>query len=262
MSLTRQYLKSIGVEAEKIDSIIEAHSETVEGLKSKIAEATVDKEAFQEQTKEFEKTKSDLEKANKSIESYKTQLKSFDELKAERDSLKTNEEALNARITELTAKETETDTELSGLKEKLTAFETEKAQYTADAENAKKELENYKAQVETDKANTAKREAVRLALRNGGVVRTDFQDLIVNSMNLDDVTMEDNAIKDVDQFIESTKTKYPSCFGKVEEVGTPPINPVGGNPPQALTLEQIKGMSPEEINKNWDAVQAALKKGV
>lgn len=39
----------------------------------------------------------------------------------------------------------------------------------------------------------------------------------------------------------------------------------GGKPPKkadggaAYTMEQIKAMSPEEINKNWDAVQAAMK---
>ena len=41
----------------------------------------------------------------------------------------------------------------------------------------------------------------------------------------------------------------------------------GGKPPKkaegkvAYTMEQIKAMSPDEINKNWDAVQAAMKNG-
>lgn len=41
----------------------------------------------------------------------------------------------------------------------------------------------------------------------------------------------------------------------------------GGKPPKkaddkaAYTMEQIKAMSPDEINKNWDAVQAAMKAG-
>lgn len=42
----------------------------------------------------------------------------------------------------------------------------------------------------------------------------------------------------------------------------------GGNPPTkakttaSFTSEQIKAMSAEEINKNWDAVQAAMKNGI
>lgn len=41
----------------------------------------------------------------------------------------------------------------------------------------------------------------------------------------------------------------------------------GGKPPKkaddktAYTMDQIKAMSPDEINKNWDAVQAAMKAG-
>lgn len=34
MSLTRKYLKELGIESDKIDLIIEAHSETVDGLKA------------------------------------------------------------------------------------------------------------------------------------------------------------------------------------------------------------------------------------
>lgn len=42
----------------------------------------------------------------------------------------------------------------------------------------------------------------------------------------------------------------------------------GGNPPTetngstVYTMEQIKAMTPAEINKNWDAVQATMKKGL
>ena len=101
---------------------------------------------------------------------------------------------------------------------------------------------------------------MRTALRNGGVERSDFQDLIINSMNLDDVKMGDNGIEEADTFIESTKSKYPSCFGTVQEGGTNPINPPAGNPPRSLTLAQIEKMSPDEINANWEAVQQTLSK--
>ena len=38
--------------------------------------------------------------------------------------------------------------------------------------------------------------------------------------------------------------------------------PVGGNPATkaSLTMDQIKGMTPKEINANWDAVQEVLSK--
>ena len=42
--------------------------------------------------------------------------------------------------------------------------------------------------------------------------------------------------------------------------GSNPTNPARGG--QTLTREAIAKMTPEEINRNWDAVQAALEKGV
>lgn len=44
----------------------------------------------------------------------------------------------------------------------------------------------------------------------------------------------------------------------------------GGNPPKkapqgtqtTYTVEQIKAMSPDEVNKNWDAIQASMKNGL
>lgn len=42
MALTRKLLKSLGLEDEKIESIIEAHGETVEGLKQKLEKAEAD----------------------------------------------------------------------------------------------------------------------------------------------------------------------------------------------------------------------------
>lgn len=39
--------------------------------------------------------------------------------------------------------------------------------------------------------------------------------------------------------------------------GKPPKK--AGNPTATYTMEQIKAMTPDEINKNWDAVQASMK---
>lgn len=44
MALTRKMLKAMGIEDEKIDQIIEAHTETVEGLKNQVSEYKADAE--------------------------------------------------------------------------------------------------------------------------------------------------------------------------------------------------------------------------
>ena len=42
MAVTRKFLKGMGLTDEQVDTIIEAHSETVDGLKDKLKEAGYD----------------------------------------------------------------------------------------------------------------------------------------------------------------------------------------------------------------------------
>ena len=257
--LTRSQLKSLGIEGDKIDAIVEMHMETVDGLKNKATGLQAELDALKGANERAETLQAELDKANKAINSYKEKSATNDTVTQERDQLKGEVESLNARLTELTEKETTANTELTSLREKLATLETEKNTATEESNRVKSEFDAFKTQIETDRTNAAKREAVRTALRNGGVARSDFQDLIIGSMSMDDVTMDGDGIKDLETFISTTKTKYPSCFGTVTEGGTPPVNPMGGNPPARFTLEQIKSMSPDEINKNWEAVQQTLR---
>jgi|WetSurMetagenome_2_1015567.scaffolds.fasta_scaffold152017_2 hypothetical protein len=52
MSLTRKMLSAMGIEAEKIDQIIEGHTETIQGLKDEIAKYKADAESLPAVTKE------------------------------------------------------------------------------------------------------------------------------------------------------------------------------------------------------------------
>lgn len=232
--LTRNQLKSLGIEGDKIDAIVEMHVDTVEGLKGEISK-------YQTQ-----------------IESYKEKINSNKNIVTERDQLKNEVDSLKAQIEGFTEKETTANNELTSLREQLATLETDKSNATAEAERLKTEFDAFKTQVETDKTNAAKRDAVRTALRNGGVNRSDFQDLILNSMSLDEIKVGENGIEDADSFIATTKAKYPSCFGTVTEGGTPPVDPMGGNSQKTLTIAQIKAMTPDEINQNWEAVQKAM----
>lgn len=259
--LTRSYLKSIGIEGDKIDSIVEAHGDTVEGLKGKIAELQTMVDNLKTAEASLNQTKADLDKANKTIASMKEKATSSDELMQERDSLKTTVADLQSQIEQFTTKQSESETELNGLREQLATITAEKDAATAEAQTAKDDFAAFRTKVETEQANAVKREAVITALRNGGVNRPDFQSLIVGSVDMDSIVIEDGVVKDVDTFIENTKAKYPSCFGTIEEGGTPHIDPVGGNPPRPLTLAKIKAMSAEEINANWAEVQKTLSKG-
>ena len=53
--MTRKYLKAMGIEDEKIDQIIEAHTETVDGLKSEISNAKTTAESGTQKIADLEK---------------------------------------------------------------------------------------------------------------------------------------------------------------------------------------------------------------
>lgn len=63
MALTRKFLSALGIEADKIDEIINAHAETVEALKA-------ERDSFRDKSEKYETTKKDLDEANKKLEDY------------------------------------------------------------------------------------------------------------------------------------------------------------------------------------------------
>lgn len=75
--LTRKMLKAMAIDDEKIDQIIEAHTETVDALKDKIAEA-------EKKAADYDEVKKQLE-ASKNGKDYKSE---YDKLKGEFDKYK------------------------------------------------------------------------------------------------------------------------------------------------------------------------------
>lgn len=65
MALTRKFLKAMGIEDEKIDQIIEAHTETVSGLKDRLDKAESAMKDLPGIQKELETAKAELEAVKK-----------------------------------------------------------------------------------------------------------------------------------------------------------------------------------------------------
>lgn len=65
MALTRKFLKAMGIEDEKIDQIIEAHTETVSGLKDSLDKAEAAVKDLPGIRKELDAAKAELEAAKK-----------------------------------------------------------------------------------------------------------------------------------------------------------------------------------------------------
>ena len=98
LALTRKFLKAMGIEDEKIDQIIEAHSSTVDGLKDQIDTLKADAGSAEETKTKLADLQKQLDKANADLESAKN-----NGLQGKYDSLKKEFEGYKAGVT---AKET------------------------------------------------------------------------------------------------------------------------------------------------------------
>jgi len=87
MSLTRKFLKAMGIEDEKIDEIISAHSETVNALKEQLTEFKENAEKLPDVQKELNKLKEEKKKLEEAGEKDPYKVK-YDAIKEEFDNYK------------------------------------------------------------------------------------------------------------------------------------------------------------------------------
>ena len=88
MALTRKLLKGMGLTEEQIDSVIDAHTETVDGLKEQIKTYKADADTLKDVQKELDDLKNgkdwkaEYEKLNKSFKDYKAEVAGKETLEA------------------------------------------------------------------------------------------------------------------------------------------------------------------------------------
>lgn len=92
MALTRKYLNALGIEQDKVDEIINAHSDTVNGLKGKIDQLEEQIESYQKDAEAAKEVQKELDGLKKTVEAeakeregkdYGKLLKEFEDYKAE-----------------------------------------------------------------------------------------------------------------------------------------------------------------------------------
>lgn len=99
MALSRKFLATLGIEADKIDEIISAHSETVEALKE-------ERDSYKDKAEKYSKTKEELDKANEKLkeygkeDSYKVK---YEALKEDFDTYKKNIETEKTNVSKKSA---------------------------------------------------------------------------------------------------------------------------------------------------------------
>lgn len=87
MALKRSYLTAMGLTEEQVNSIIEAHSDTVNALKEQIAELKDNAEELKTTKSELEKVQNELDEAKKNSDPDEAKQK-YDALKKEYDDFK------------------------------------------------------------------------------------------------------------------------------------------------------------------------------
>lgn len=92
MSLTRKALAAMGIEAEKIDQIIEMHSETVNGLKSELDEAKEEAKKFKSDASKLKSVEEELAKLKEDAGKPDPYKQKYEDIKAEFDTFKKEQE--------------------------------------------------------------------------------------------------------------------------------------------------------------------------
>ena len=194
MALTRKSLKAMGLTDEQVDSIIEMHTETVDGLKADIS-----------------KYKGDAEKLP-------TVQKELDDLKAAGD---------------------------GGFKEK---FEKEHSDF-----------ENFKKTIQEKETKAAKESAAKAFFESKGITGNSLEIAMrgssaeIAALDLDGEKIKDSSA--LDALVNGTfKALVSTTTTKGANIPNPPIT----TPNKAYSADDIRKMSPAEINKNWDSIKASL----
>ena len=99
MALTRKFLSALGIEPEKIDEIINAHTETTDGLKDELARVKADAEKLPQVQKELD----DMKKAAEELDGKNPFEVKYTALKEEFDAYKAEQSAKAEKAQKATA---------------------------------------------------------------------------------------------------------------------------------------------------------------
>ena len=194
MSLTRKLLKGMGLTDEQVDTIIEAHTDTVDGLKEQVKTYKADAEKLPNVQKEL------------------------DDLKAAGD---------------------------GGFKEK---FEKEHSDF-----------ENFKKTIQEKETKAAKESAAKAFFESKGITGNSLEIAMrgssaeIAALDLDGEKIKDSSA--LDALVNGTfKALVSTTTTNGANIPNPPIT----TPNKAYSADDIRKMSPAEINKNWDSIKASL----
>ena len=187
MSLTRKMLKAMGIEEEKIDQIIEAHTETVDGFKDKLNDYKDKAEKYDSVKKELDDLKDGdndwqkkYEKEHSDFEAYKTDVTAKETKRtkehAYRELLRgagVSEKRLDAilKVTNLDSVELDKDGKIKDADKHTETVKTEWADFVETTSTQGADTANPPAN--TGKGTTKTKEEI-MAIKDGAVRRAEM----------------------------------------------------------------------------------------
>jgi len=238
LSLSRKFLAGMGIEDKQIESIIEAHSDTVTALKNERDSYKEKAEMVPDLQKQLEEAKADTSLADmkaKYEESEKAHKKELATLKKETD-------AANAKVTELETANSELNAKLEEantaheqeLETKQAEFDAALAEANGAKDGIQSEFDEYKAGIEAKEALQAKAQAYRSQILGAAGLAPNYLDDVMAVTKLDGIELdEDGNIADSENLIEGVKTKWGNFILKQKtdpaDVDTPPAPSAGDN---------------------------------
>lgn len=152
--------------------------------------------------------------------------------------------------------------QIDTLQEKLNDLEAKAEtpnEYKQKYDELNSEFELYKTNIETEKVNKSKLSLLKTKLKNDGIEKENLIDLLCKGIDLDSIEVENDDIKGWEELSKTYKENYSDFYTSTEITGgKEPTTPPTGGTPTKLTVEQIKAMTPQEINANWEAVSQTL----
>ena len=258
MALTRRLLEGLGIEGKHVETIIEAHAETVNALKAERDGYKERAEMVPDLQRQLEEAKGSTELADlqaKYDEQADALAKGAEELKKANAAIKEANEAKKQLEEQLKEAQDEGESLRNGqaeLGDKLAALEQER-------DGLRNEYDAYKADVEGRETMRNKAKAYRKQVLERAGVAAPYLDDLMGVTKLDGVELDDDGnITDADERVERAREKWASFILKTKtetpKVETPPESEGGpeveGAHPRALQIarerhERLYGKSEE-----------------
>ena len=212
MALTRRMLTAMGIEAEKIDQIIEAHTESTEALKAKAEEEKAKADELREKASKVPDLEGQIEALKAADESDEWKAK-YEQAKSDADKAKADADKLQGEIDSLNA-----------AKDKLQG-----------------EFDAYRGDVANEKANAEKLELYKGLLREIGLDEKRVEKA-ARLKGLDELEVEDGKLKGYDELKASEAEEWAEFIPQSQGTHgqSVPNPPKGGSVPEGADPEIAK----------------------